>query len=136
RDHGGDRGYPGLRVQQVGPGDLRLTRTTRTARRRPRRTGAKEVWATVSETTEDLEVPSLGDDEAEVSEPAQAEIEAETADTEDPEDPAGALAEFRDALRRAPGEWYVIHSYAGYENRVKQNLETRMSTLNMEEYIF
>ena len=49
---------------------------------------------------------------------------------------AQAIEEFREALRRAPGEWYVIHSYAGYENRVKQNLETRMTTLNMEEYIF
>jgi transcription termination/antitermination protein NusG len=47
-----------------------------------------------------------------------------------------AVEEFREALRRAPGEWYVIHSYAGYENRVKQNLETRMTTLNMEEFIF
>ena len=49
---------------------------------------------------------------------------------------AQAIEEFREALRRAPGEWYVIHSYAGYENRVKQNLETRMTTLNMEEFIF
>jgi transcriptional antiterminator NusG len=49
---------------------------------------------------------------------------------------AEAIEEFREALRRAPGEWYVIHSYAGYENRVKQNLETRMTTLNMEEFIF
>ncbi|PWD50491.1 transcription termination/antitermination factor NusG [Serinibacter arcticus] len=35
-----------------------------------------------------------------------------------------------------PGDWYVIHSYAGYENRVKSNLETRITSLNMEEYIF
>ena len=49
---------------------------------------------------------------------------------------AQAIEEFREALRRAPGEWYVIHSYAGYENRVKQNLETRMTTLNMEDFIF
>ena len=35
-----------------------------------------------------------------------------------------------------PGEWFVIHSYAGYENRVKTNLETRMTCLNMEDYIF
>jgi transcriptional antiterminator NusG len=44
--------------------------------------------------------------------------------------------EFRKKLRRAPGEWFVIHSYAGYENRVKTNLETRMTSLNMEDYIF
>ncbi len=42
----------------------------------------------------------------------------------------------RAALRRAPGDWYVVHSYAGYENRVKTNLETRTSSLNMEDYIF
>ncbi len=35
-----------------------------------------------------------------------------------------------------PGDWYVVHSYAGYENRVKANLETRISSLNMEDYIF
>ncbi|HEY6796515.1 MAG TPA: transcription termination/antitermination protein NusG [Kineosporiaceae bacterium] len=39
-------------------------------------------------------------------------------------------------MRRAPGEWYVIHSYAGYENRVKANLENRITSLNMEDYIF
>ena len=44
--------------------------------------------------------------------------------------------EIREALRRAPGDWYVVHSYAGYENRVKTNLETRTSSLNMEEFIF
>ncbi|MCD5313071.1 transcription termination/antitermination protein NusG [Kineosporia babensis] len=39
-------------------------------------------------------------------------------------------------MRRAPGDWYVIHSYAGYENRVKANLENRTTSLNMEDYIF
>jgi transcription termination/antitermination protein NusG len=46
------------------------------------------------------------------------------------------VAEFKAQLRRAPGEWYVIHSYAGYENRVKANLENRITSLNMEDYIF
>jgi transcription termination/antitermination protein NusG len=40
------------------------------------------------------------------------------------------------ALENAPGEWYVVHSYAGYENKVKANLETRITSLNMEDYIF
>ncbi|HKJ11309.1 MAG TPA: transcription termination/antitermination protein NusG [Ornithinimicrobium sp.] len=44
--------------------------------------------------------------------------------------------EFRATLRSQYGEWYVIHSYAGYENRVKHNLETRITSLNMEDYIF
>ncbi len=46
------------------------------------------------------------------------------------------VAELRDALRRAPGDWYVVHSYAGYENKVKTNLENRISSLDMEDYIF
>ncbi len=46
------------------------------------------------------------------------------------------LAAFRERLRTLPGDWYVIHSYAGYENRVKTNLENRISSLNMEDYIF
>ncbi|SDM63972.1 transcription antitermination protein nusG [Lentzea albidocapillata subsp. violacea] len=57
----------------------------------------------------------------------------ETPIDEEPEDPA---EELRQALRRAPGDWYVVHSYAGYENKVKANLETRIHTLDMEDYIF
>jgi len=48
------------------------------------------------------------------------------------EDPVEQL---RTELRRAHGEWFVVHSYAGYENRVKTNLEARITSLNMEEYI-
>ncbi|GAA0662250.1 transcription termination/antitermination protein NusG [Kitasatospora atroaurantiaca] len=61
--------------------------------------------------------------------PAEAAEEAEEAEV----DP---VAEFREKLRTAPGEWYVIHTYAGYENRVKQNLEQRAVSLNVEDYIF
>ena len=49
------------------------------------------------------------------------------------EDPVEAL---RDALRTAPGDWYVVHSYAGYENKVKTNLESHIQSLDMEDYIF
>jgi transcriptional antiterminator NusG len=45
-------------------------------------------------------------------------------------------AEFRRTLRAAIGDWYVIHSYAGYEKKVKGNLANRIQSLNMEEYIF
>ncbi|HEY7222680.1 MAG TPA: transcription termination/antitermination protein NusG [Micromonosporaceae bacterium] len=48
-------------------------------------------------------------------------------------DPVEAL---RQRLRYAPGDWFVVHSYAGYENRVKTNLETRIATLDMEEFIY
>jgi transcription termination/antitermination protein NusG len=74
------------------------------------------------------------DDEVEVTgevpsdEVAEAEAEAATA-----VDPREA---FMDELRSQFGEWYVIHSYAGYEKRVKTNLETRAVSLGMEDYIF
>ena len=45
------------------------------------------------------------------------------------------IEEFKNDLRRLPGEWFVVHSYAGYENRVKTNLENRTQSLNMEGYI-
>ncbi|MDN5747597.1 MAG: transcription termination/antitermination protein NusG [Pseudonocardia sp.] len=53
---------------------------------------------------------------------------------DDPE--ADPVEEMRAALRRAPGDWYVVHSYAGYENKVKTNLETRVQTLDVEDFIF
>jgi transcription termination/antitermination protein NusG len=46
------------------------------------------------------------------------------------------VAELRQKLRYAPGDWFVVHSYAGYENKVKANLETRISSLDMEDFIF
>ncbi|GAA3057367.1 transcriptional antiterminator NusG [Streptomyces olivoverticillatus] len=74
---------------------------------------------------EDAEDAALsGDEAAEAEEPAEEEA---------PVDPIEAL---RDELRGLPGEWYVIHTYAGYENRVKTNLEQRAVSLNVEDYIF
>ena len=46
------------------------------------------------------------------------------------------LLEFRRVLQAAPGEWFVIHSYAGYEKRVKANLQQRITSMNMEDFIF
>jgi transcriptional antiterminator NusG len=54
------------------------------------------------------------------------------AESED-EDPVEA---FRSNLSALPGDWYVVHTYAGYENKVKANLETRIASLNMEDFIF
>jgi transcription termination/antitermination protein NusG len=72
--------------------------------------------------------------EAAVDDDAQDSAEVEETATEEAEvDP---VEEMREALRRAPGEWYVVHSYAGYENKVKTNLETRVQTLDVEDYIF
>lgn len=64
---------------------------------------------------------------------AVAEVVAEVEDEVEEEDPVEA---FREQMRMAVGEWFVVHSYAGYENRVKSNLETRITSLNMEDYIF
>ncbi len=66
----------------------------------------------------------------EVDGDATAHTSTETAEPIDP------VAEFKATLRAKPGEWFVVHSYAGYENRVKANLETRIVSLNMEDYIF
>ncbi|MGY5127769.1 transcription termination/antitermination protein NusG [Streptomyces nigrescens] len=88
------------------------------------------------------EVDELDAEEAAAGEPAEAaavhvededEVVAEAAEEEEPVDPVAAL---RDELRGLPGEWYVIHTYAGYENRVKTNLEQRAVSLNVEDYIF
>jgi len=67
-------------------------------------------------------------DGAAVAEAAAAE--------EDETEEADPVEELKAALRRAPGDWYVVHSYAGYENKVKTNLETRVQTLDVEDYIF
>jgi transcriptional antiterminator NusG len=65
---------------------------------------------------------------------AEEELAEEAAEAEaEPVDPVAAL---RDELRVLPGEWYVVHTYAGYENRVKTNLEQRAVSLNVEDYIF
>jgi transcription termination/antitermination protein NusG len=73
-------------------------------------------------------------DEAGADEAQQADDEAEVeAEAEEAVDPVEAL---REELRTLPGEWYVIHTYAGYENRVKTNLEQRAVSLNVEDYIF
>src|SRR6202008_2771777 len=62
--------------------------------------------------------------------------EAGPADGDSGEAPGDPVAAFREELRTLPGEGYVIHTYAGYENRVKSNLEQRAVSLNVEEYIY
>ncbi|MEV4190254.1 transcription termination/antitermination protein NusG [Streptomyces toxytricini] len=81
------------------------------------------------EVEADAEAAPAEDDEDEAAD-AEAEEAAEEAE---PVDPVQAL---RDELRLLPGEWYVIHTYAGYEKRVKANLEQRAVSLNVEEFIY
>src|ERR1700689_277765 len=58
------------------------------------------------------------------------------AGAEETEPEADPVADFKAELKLLPGDWYVVHSYAGYENRVRTNLESRTQSLNMEDYIF
>ncbi|MFI7743591.1 transcription termination/antitermination protein NusG [Kocuria rhizosphaericola] len=74
-------------------------------------------------------------DEAPADEEAPA-VQDEAPAVQDEVPAVDPVEEFKSKLRRQEGDWYVIHTYAGYENRVKTNLETRIQSLNMEEDIF
>jgi transcriptional antiterminator NusG len=107
-------------------------------------TAAYEVGETVSADDE----PSAPEAAAPEAEAAQAEVPEEAAPAAPQEaaeaaahdggdgDVADPVAELRAALRFAPGDWFVVHSYAGYENKVKTNLETRITSLDMEDFIY
>ncbi|MEE6169222.1 MULTISPECIES: transcription termination/antitermination protein NusG [unclassified Mycolicibacterium] len=107
---------------------------------------AETVDETVEETTGGEDTADSDADEASAEEAPAEEAPAEeaAADEDAPvaeeapaadedEDPAVAL---KKDLRLRPGDWYVIHSYAGYENKVKANLETRVQNLDVGDYIF
>jgi transcriptional antiterminator NusG len=88
----------------------------------------------IIQDTQESESESESESDAQAAVVAEAEeIVAEAEAQEEEIDP---LEEFTISMRVAPGDWYVIHSYAGYENKVKGNLEARSQTLNMEDYIF
>ncbi|MDA0565790.1 transcription termination/antitermination protein NusG [Streptomonospora sp. S1-112] len=100
-----------------------------------------------AEYAESAEEPELAQAEAAEGDKPAAGPEAEPAEGGEPEgDAADAEAEeaprvdpveeFKQELLLLPGDWYVVHTYAGYENRVKANVESRTQSLNMEEYIF
>lgn len=84
--------------------------------------------AETAEAAEISEAPEAGEATETPSDEAPAEPTEEVED-----DPAAAL---KADLRSKPGDWYVIHSYAGYENKVKANLETRVQNLDVGDYIF
>jgi transcriptional antiterminator NusG len=108
--------------------------------------GAEEAGAAPGEAggaePEEAEAGGAEPQEAELQETESEEAGPEKAGSEEAgseeaeeaeEDPVEAYAA---ELRQLPGDWYVVHSYAGYENRVKGNLESRTQSLNMEDYIF
>jgi transcriptional antiterminator NusG len=97
----------------------------------------EDVATPDTEASDEVEVDvtpefAAADEPAEA--PAEDQVPAEDASVD--EAPVDPVKEFKDKLASQFGEWYVIHSYAGYENRVKANLENRMTSLNMEDYIF
>jgi transcriptional antiterminator NusG len=73
---------------------------------------------------------------SEIDETAATSVTEADIDTEEAAEVVDPVEELRQALRFAPGEWYVVHSYAGFENRVKSNLEGRIASFDMEDYIF
>jgi transcription termination/antitermination protein NusG len=79
---------------------------------------------------------SDGDDSDGDDSDGAPEVQAEAAGDAEEAEELDPVEEMRAALHRAPGEWYVVHSYAGYENKVKSNLETRVQTLDVEDYIY
>jgi transcription termination/antitermination protein NusG len=93
------------------------------ARQPDAETGEADEVSDYSEEADGSDAAGASD---EVAEPA--EDGADSADS--------VQEEFMRELRMLPGDWYVVHSYAGYENRVKTNLESRIQSLNMEDYIF
>jgi transcriptional antiterminator NusG len=93
---------------------------------------ASEVADVTPEVETGDEQSLVGDPLAEPA-PDHDPLVAEVLEDAEDEDPATAL---RSTLRNQFGDWYVIHSYAGYENKVKTNLESRITSLDMEDYIF
>jgi transcription termination/antitermination factor NusG len=94
-------------------------------------TAALDLDTEVADVTPEIESGDpdtlAADPLAEPAEDSDLAVEAED------EDPAEAM---KKALRIAPGDWYVVHSYAGYENKVKTNLEARIQSLDVEDYIY
>jgi transcriptional antiterminator NusG len=93
---------------------------------------AEEV-AVPADEAEDVAPPA---DEAEDVAPPADDAGDESADGAPDDSPDSVREEFQRELRMLPGDWYVVHSYAGYENRVKTNLESRIQSLNVEDFIY
>jgi transcriptional antiterminator NusG len=97
---------------------------------------AADEDAVLTEDSADDAVPSEDSADADSADDADvSDVEAVEA-VEDVDVPAAdPLEEFREALRSKIGDWFVVHTYSGMENRVKANLENRITSLNMEDYI-
>ncbi|MFB6629521.1 transcription termination/antitermination protein NusG [Streptomyces sp. NPDC056362] len=97
-----------------------------------------EVDAAEDAADEDVEAEEAAEsdeDETVVADEVE-DAEEETEEEAEPAAPVDPVAALREELRTLPGEWYVIHTYAGYEKRVKANLEQRAVSLNVEDFIY
>jgi transcriptional antiterminator NusG len=94
--------------------------------------GEDTADVTLDETTGEV-AQGAADAEGDADVDAEGDADADGAGAPESADP---VADFKRDLRMRDGDWFVVHSYAGYENRVKANLETRIQTLNMEDFIF
>ncbi|MPZ93619.1 MAG: transcription termination/antitermination protein NusG [Propionibacteriales bacterium] len=95
-----------------------------------------EAPADLAETAEEPEALAETADEPEAPADLAESPEEPEAPADEPEAPAAdPLADFRESLRAKLGDWYVIHTYSGMEKRVKANLENRITSLNMEDFI-
>jgi transcriptional antiterminator NusG len=101
---------------------------------------APDVASPAAEASSAADVDEAPGDEASVDEaavPADAGADDDEPADGTPEESVDSVREeFTRELRMLPGDWYVVHSYAGYENRVKTNLESRIQSLNMEDFIY
>ncbi|GAA1985772.1 transcription termination/antitermination protein NusG [Terrabacter lapilli] len=97
---------------------------------------ASDVESGAGDTAADADAAEGADVAAETTEPTEPTEDGEDGEAPAAEASSDPVADFKRELRMKEGDWYVIHSYAGYENRVKANLETRIQTLNMEDFIF
>jgi len=94
-------------------------------------TGEADEVSDHSEQADEVDAAGPSDD---VTAPAEGDADSVADSADSAAD--SAQEEFMRELRMQPGDWYVVHSYAGYENRVKTNLESRIQSLNMEDYIY
>ncbi|MFD9010834.1 transcription termination/antitermination protein NusG [Streptomyces sp. NPDC059558] len=97
---------------------------------------ALHVESDEDEVEADTEIEAGAEIEEAADEVEADEEEAEEAAPVEPAEPVDPIQALREELRLLPGEWYVIHTYAGYEKRVKANLEQRAVSLNVEEFIY
>ncbi|UQA94677.1 transcription termination/antitermination protein NusG [Streptomyces halobius] len=90
----------------------------------------------VADVVESAEGAAAGEPAGEAAVTTEGDAGTTAEEAEEEQEPVDPVAALRDELRGLPGEWYVIHTYAGYENRVKTNLEQRAVSLNVEDFIF